>query len=265
MEYWILFAIGVVITIGTRIAIYYITDYYDIDDCNLIVKILIHVFVSVCVCLVGGILVGKWIGMIAFSEVKSFWDWAIIIPLFICVPACLTYFVGSWIMKFESFNHLSIVCFVIIYIVSVVGWSISIYKYNSNIETNTENVVNARCERQLLYFCNVPVQKVSGNVKGISTLGFGKIDGKVSTTDELTYWYLNNDGNGLSDTALTANSIIDFIEEGENISPYVEVIEYCDKTTTINHNNGKTSIEKNNLWTKYIFHLPKTIMQYNLN
>lgn len=265
MEFWVLFAIGMVITIGTRIAIYYITDYDDIDEYNIIVKILLHIFVSICVSLVGGILVGKWIGMIDFSEVKSFWEWAIIIPFFICLPVCLTYFVGSWIMNFEAFNCHSVICFVLVYIISVVGWSISISNYNRNIERNTENIINEKQERKLLYFCNVPVQKVSGNVKGSSTLGIGKVDGKVTTADELTYWYLNNDGNGISDTALTANSIIDFIEEGENISPYVELIEYCDKTTTINHNNGKISVEKKNIWTKYIFHFPKTIMQYNLN
>jgi len=266
MEYWVLFVIGIVITVGTRIAIYFMTYYdEDIDECNKISRILIHIFVAICINLVGGIIVGKWIGVIDFSEVKGFLAWAGVI-FGICFPVVLTYIVGSLIMNFDAFNEKSNICFIIIYIISVIFWSISICNYNANIETNTEkNIINTKYERQLLYFCNVPVQKVSGNVKGSSTLGFGNVDGKVTTKDELTYWYLNEHGDGMYDTALTDNSIIDFIEEEDNIEPYVEIIEYCDKKITENHNNGKISIEKNNLWTQYVFHLPKSIMQYNLN
>ena len=267
MEYWILFTIGVVITIGTRIAIYFMTYYDDdIDECNLISRILIHIFVAICISLVGGIIVGKWIGILQLSEISGFLDWLLTIVFAIFLPVGLTYIVGSWIMKFDAFNDRSVICFIIIYVISVVGWSISICNYNSNIEVSTEKaIINTKQERQLLYFCNVPVQKVSGNIKGRSMLGTGKVKGDVITTDELTYWYLNENGDGISDTALSANSVIDFIEEGEDVNPYVEIIEYCDKKTTTNNNNGQVSIEKNNLWTKYVFHLPKDIMEYNLN
>lgn len=266
MEYWGLFIIGVFITIGARIGIYFMTYCDDdIDDCNLIPRVLIHGLVAICVSLVGGILVGKWIGVINFSTIKSIWEWAVVIILGIGLPVFLTYIVGSFIMKFEAFNGVSNVCFLIIYVISVIGWSIAICNYNSNIEINTETVAKTKYERQLLYFCNVPVQKVSGNVKGISTLGTGRVKGSVTTTDELTYWYLNDNGDGLSGTALTANSIINFIEDGEDINPYVEIIEHYDEITTTNNNNGITSTEKKNSWIQYVFHLPKDIMQYNLN
>jgi len=266
MEYWVLFAIGMVVTIGTRIAIYFMTYYTDdIDECNKIPRIIIHICVAICISLVGGIIVGKWIGILNLAEAKGFFSWLFIIIFCICIPVVLTYVVGSWIMNFDVFNEKSNLLFIIIYIISVVGWSLSICNYNSNIETNTETVANVKSERQLLYFCNVPVQKVSGNIKGHSTLGTGSIKGNVTTTDELTYWYLNDNGDGLSDTALIANSVIDFIEDGEDVNPYLEIIEYCDKKTTINNNNGKVTVEKSNLRTQYIFHLPKSIMQYNLN
>lgn len=266
MEYWVLFAIGIVIAIGTRIAIYFITDYNEcIDGCNKITRIIIHILVAISIVLVGGIIVGKWIGTIRFSEINGFLDWLITIVFGICVPMILTYVVGSWIMNFEAFSEVSVFLFIVIYIVAALGLSILIGKYNSNIDITTETIINTKQERQLLYFCNVPVQKVSGNVRGHSTLGTGRVKGDITTTDELTYWYLNETGEGMSDTALTANSLIDFIEDGEDVDPYVEIIEYCDKKTTKNNNNGKVSIEKNNSWTQYVFHLPKDIMQYNLN
>ena len=96
---------------------------------------------------------------------------------------------------------------------------------------------------------------------------FKTYSGKITTTDTLPYWYLNEKGNGTYDSAPTKNSEIIFIENGE--SPYLEIIHYSSQKVKIDHNNNDT---KSNIFNsektsskKYNFYLPKDIMQYNLN
>ena len=62
----------------------------------------------------------------------------------------------------------------------------------------------------------IPVQNTSGTIS--------RSRGTIQTTDNLTYWYLNENGEGTFDSALAENSNIVFLEESQ--SPYVEIVVY---------------------------------------
>lgn len=87
--------------------------------------------------------------------------------------------------------------------------------------------------RKLAFFYNIPVQKISGSVSMYRGTG----SGSINTTDEITYWYINENGEGIYDTAPAKSSKIVFLEE-DTIS-YVEICSYCKYKKEINHNNGK--------------------------
>ncbi|MGN1301618.1 MAG: hypothetical protein ACI4U9_03745, partial [Clostridia bacterium] len=184
------------------------------------------------------------------------------------IPAILTYLVGFNVLGLNHFDNFGTqLCFLVVFIVSIIGWTIPISKHNieyyQNIEVTTETIMVQDQKRQLLYFCNIPVQEISGSVSGSSSFGFGSVSGKTSTSNELPYWYANENGEGKYDSALASSSTIVFIEDGEK--PYVEIITSRNQTTTTNHNNGTESITTNSEWTQYIFYLPEAVMQYPLS
>lgn len=263
MIFWILWVIGIVITIITKCLldksmkknIPFMTEKY-ISELKQETQILLHLLVVVCIILVGGIAVAKFVGM--FYEVP-FWG-QILISI---IPAFLTYIVGYWILELDDFDDArSQFCFVLVFIISILGWTILINNYNRNIENVTEVILEQTQERNLLYFCNVPVQEITGEVNGSSFILGGSVSGSIDTTHELTYWYANENGNGLFDTAPANFSEIEFLEEG---TPYVELLNYYQYEKRVDHNTGLERVYEENRWTQYVFHLPKTIMQYTLD
>lgn len=262
MEFWVLWLIGMVIVAGTRIAINFCIRDTEIYIESKVARIIINLFVIICIVLVGGITVGKFCGMFDLSSLSLSNKGDIIVLIvwisLTLVGAGLTYFVGFHVLGLYYFDNQKWlhICFVIIFIISIVGWTIPISKYNANIETNEETIVEKE-ERPLLYFNNIPVQEISG----YSFAGTGS----TSTKNELPYWYLDKSGKGVYDSVPTKIAKLTFIEDDE--SPYLEISYYSIKTTTINHNNGKekTRIRTDETRTEYNFYLPKSIMDYNLN
>lgn len=262
MIFWILWIIGIVITIITKFSI---NKSIEKGKCNekyisqleQKTQILLHLLVIVCIILVGGIAVAKFVGM--FYRVP-FWG-QILIGI---IPAFFTYMVGYMILGLWDFGDIrSQFCFVLVFIISIFGWTILINNYNRNIEDVTEVIIEQTQERKLLYFCNVPVQEITGEVNGSSSILGGSVSGSIDTTHELTYWYVNESGKGLFDTSPANSSEIEFLEEGE--TPYVELLYYYQCQKRIDHNTGSETIYEQNRWTQYVFHLPKTIMQYTLD
>ena len=260
MIFWILWVIGIVITIITKYLlneslkknIPFMTEKY-ISETKQETQILLHLLVVVCIILVGGIAVAKFVGM--FYE-SPFWK-QILIGI---IPALVTYCVGYMILSLDDFNDVrSHFCFVVVFIIATIGWTILINNYNRNIEDVTEVIVEQTQERNLLYFCNVPVQEITGEVNGS---GSGSVSGSINTTHELTYWYANESGKGLFDVVPANSSEIEFLEEG---TPYVELLNYYQCKKRIDHNIGLEYVYEENRWTQYVFHLPKTIMQYTLD
>ena len=264
MGFWF---IRIAIVIGTRIAINLFSRNVDIyNNNNKAVKITINLLIIICIVIVGGKVVGKWIGNFANFDGSS--ATMIELILFIVfvgaltrIGAVITYVVVYFLLGLYYFERQWL--FVVVFIVSIIGWSIPICQYNRNIETTTQTVVESQTERKLLYFCNIPVQKVSGEISGDFILGSGRISGEITTSDNLPYWYLNENGEGTFDSVLATASKIVFIDD--NQSPYVEIVVYSTQIVSKNHNNGTEKITTDKTWTEYNFYLPKAIMQYNLN
>mgnify|MGYP006070971935 FL=1 len=261
MEFWVLWFIGIGITIGTRIAIYLLISshsYYSIEERSKRMQVIMNLLAIICIILVGGIANGKWLSI--FPDVEMRIWYYILVAI---VPAFFTYFVGYFVLGLYYFSSkISQVIFIVVFIISIIGWTIPICNYNRNIETITETIITSTQERKLLYFCNIPVQEISGNIYGHSVLGSGNISGSISTLDELSYWYANENNEGKYDTAEVSSSKIVFISDEEK--PYIEIISYSTYTKTINHNNGREDTRPDKVWEEYIFYLPEAIMQYEL-
>lgn len=264
MEFWVLWFIGIVITIGTRIAINSLTGDYEFFDSYYIearskpTQIIMNVLTSICIILVGGIANAKWLGNFAGEE--RIWVYI----LAAIIPALCTYVIGSCLLGIYHFsNTISQIVFIVVFIISIIGWTIPICNYNRNIETITETTITSTQERKLLYFCNIPVQEISGKISASLLLGTGSISGSISTSDELSYWYANENNEGKYGSVNASDSKIVFISNEEK--PYLEIISYSTYTKTINHNNGKEDTRTNKEWQEYIFYLPEAIMQYSLD
>lgn len=268
MKFWVLWGVGFAIAIATGITIAKIS--HDTYNNNKSVQILIKLLVAISVCLTGGIFIGKWIGFWINSNVWSYYN-SMPVSIFLVLGisvltiflAGLTYWVG-----FNLVLNLSIYfdgdeelfykkLFVSVFIFSIIGWSILICRYNLNIKTTTETVTESKEERNILYIGNIPIQNVSGEIYGSRY----HISGEITTSDEIPYWYLNQNGDGVYDTAESTSSKIKFIEEGE--VSRVEIIIYATQKIIRNNNNGTEKISTIKKWKEYTFFVPKYIMEHH--
>jgi len=147
----------------------------------------------------------------------------------------------------------------IVIVLSITFWFFPTYNYNKNIESRVETVAVSSEKRELIYFCNIPVQHVSGHIEGTTILGTGHISGEISTSDTLPYWYEDKNDEGIYDTAPAQESKLVFVENIEK--PYLDIVVYGKQITRTNHNNGKVSKRVENKYTQYIFYLPASLKQ----
>ena len=137
-------------------------------------------------------------------------------------------------------------------------------EYNSKIVTTMENevIISEETRGPLTYFCNIPVQNVSGSVSGSSSLFGGSVNGSISTMDNLVYWYLKGE-EGVCDSAPAKSSKMIPLQEGE--MPYLKIITYCNREKTVNGNTGEVSYRVTKEWTEYEFYLPKEVVEGQFN
>lgn len=244
MGLWKIWLIGLAITIVTSILIHTKAKIH---------RFFVDILVVVDIAIVGGIAEG----------------WAIGLADIYLLPAFLIWLVGAPVLGIfgeDQFRPFEIVLFILAFIIASACWAKPFTNYFNNFENINETIVVDEKEQQLLYFCNIPVQQVSGSISGDVSGSIlwidGEISGSISTSEKLPYWYLNENGDGKYNSVPTNSSKIKFIGEGEK--PRVEVITYREQTRRINHNNGEeiTAIESE--WKEYIFYLPEAIMQYPL-
>ena len=259
MAFWVLLFIGIAIAIGTRIAIGVITsdneyeDTYYIEARNKHTQIIMNVLVIISIILVGGISNGKFLGI--FVNVQKIWIYIVLA----IVPAVISYVIVFFGLSLYHFSKIiSHIIFIVVFIISIIGWTIPICNYNRNIEEIEITTISSTEERNLLYFCNIPVQEVSGEISGSNF----NVSGNISTSDELPYWYINEKNEGKYDSSEATYSTIIFISEEEN--PHVEIISYSTDIKTINHNNGKEKTKNEKKWKEYIYYLPEEFKQYIL-
>ncbi len=267
MKFWYYWFVGIAITIITRIGINLLSydsdirayDHdHDYEWKSNDVEFLMHIPVFICISLVGGIAVAKCLSTLGSNP--NIWDYIFALVL----GGIITYMVGWLILGLYHFERLvSQICFVVVFIISVLFWTISINNYNKNIETTTEIVTTSTEERELLYFNNIPVQNVSGHIEGSSTIFAGSVSGNIKTTDEIPYWYIDKEGNGKYDKAQATSSTLNIASE--NDSPYVKITSYSKQKKTIDHNTGEELVEVLTTWKEYIFYLPEEVMQYPIN
>lgn len=229
-------------------------------------KVFIDILVAIDVVTAGGIAEGYAI-YIAF--VKLYQESLLLSILVFLGMSILIYTlspISFLIINKDRYKLLEIVAFTLVFIIASVCWAQPITNYFNNIEKIDETLVIDEQENQLLYFCNIPVQQlsgsISGNLSGSALWAGGNISGSISTLEELQYWYLNGNGEGEYESAPTNSSKIRFIEENEQT--YVKVITYRNQIRTVNHNNGEETTVIQSEWQEYIFYLPQAIMQYPL-
>lgn len=273
MRFWKFWFIGIGITVLTRILItYLVRNNKPIEERSRLLQMTLNILANICIILVGGILVGHCIGtLIVDINVGDLEVWEyIVIIVFIGLISRLVYILGHAILGLHHFtSKRSQKTFVMVFIVAMILWSIPIYSHMQYIKANTDIVADTAVEKQeerkLLYFCNVPVQDVSGKISGDWILGNGSVSGDISTLDELSYWYMNKNNEGFYDTAPAKYSHIVFIKEDE--TPYVEICSYYKFEKSINNIDQTEKIVEGTekRWTEYTFYLPEKIMQYSLN
>ena len=257
MEFWILWVIGIVITIVTRVLLES-DSWYNVEEFDRVKRIIVTVLAIISIILVGGIANGLWLGLFAREDIGI--GGYIIAGI---IPAIMTYFVGSFILGLDHFtSEITHVIFIVFFIISIIGWSVVITDYNRNIDVITETVLTSTEERNLLYFCSIPVQDISENNSDSSTYGTIDVSENITATDELSYWYSNGEDEGLYDSVKSKNSKIVFITEKQQ--PCVTIDSYKTTTSTINNNNGKKDEVTNKEWKEYTFHLPREILNYQL-
>lgn len=268
--YWKLWWIGWIFVAITRLLLCFVKgEEFDEDDRDEFVedkpiayRVVSIMLIFICITLVGGIANGLWLGNFLDKDL-SFWSNLLIAIVGGVAPVLLTYLVGVYVLGLykvrSAFTH---IIFLVVLIVSVVLWSISITNYNQNVEHKETTRISSTDEYDLYYFCNIPVQQITGNIDGSFVLGTGGVSGNISTSEELSYWYDDGTGNGLYDSVNVCDSKIIFIEQGE--TPFVRIITHCKKKMKMDNNVGKETVTKEEYWKTYEFHLPKEIMQYNI-
>ncbi len=267
MKFWYYWFVGIAITVVTRIGINRLCperekpilidgrSYSDFEWQSQNVEELMHIPVIICISLVGGIAVAKFL-----SPCGSIWAYI----FGMAIAGGITYVVGWLILGLYHFEKISSqIFFGVVFIISVVCWTIPINNYNENIEKTTEIVTTSTEERELLYFHDIPVQNVSGHIEGSSTLFFGSVSGNIKTTDEIPYWYIDKEGTWKYDKAPATSSELDI--SSENDSPYVKITSYSKQKKTTDHNTGEEHTEVLTTWKEYIFYLPEEVMQYPIN
>ena len=256
MELWGILFVAIAIIV-TRIAVTICQGYTYIYEDYKIARIIINTLLILFMILLGGIPIGHFLGtrfvsffltpMTIEDLIVRIVVWVVTVLISIAVYVGYHFILGLYHFS-ERYRWLQNI-FRIVYVVSIIGWSIIVYQYHSNIETTTQTILQSTEKRNLLSFCNIPVQNISGRIY-------------IDTTDNLPYWYLDENGEGAFDSSPATNSNIVFLED--NQSPYVEIMVYSTQTIEKNHNNGTEKTTTDHTWAEYTFYLPKTIMQYNL-
>ena len=264
MVYWIIWFIGIGITILTRILLNKATECgkVSLEEKSKTTRTILYILSIICIIIVGGIAVTKWIGFITMEAKPSdFKAIDIFFLIFVSVlPALVTFIVGYFVLGLYKFEHTgTFISFILIFIISIVGWYFPINEYNKNIEITTETVIVNKEERELVMYCNIPVQKISGEISGSSLLGTGSVDGKIETTDELPYWYINKSGKFVYDTSPAKSSVITPISEEE--TPKIEIVRYAKQIIRKDNNTGKEKINNEKEWYKYEYYLAESLFK----
>lgn len=219
------------------------------------------IIATICIIIVGGIIVGKFAAM-SLRPVDGYefhtGDYVFSI-IFIIIGMVITYLVGYAIIGLYLFEKKwEQIYFVVVFIISVIGWSAFIFHCNNNVETIEQSIPTTTENLTLVYFCNIPVQNIeeSSSENGVDS------SETITVSENVSYWYLNGNGEAVFGTANAKSSKIVFI--GNDEEPYVTITNYESQKITIDHNIVEKQVEVTGTWTQYVFYLPEAIKGYTL-
>lgn len=270
MYFWMLWGIGWIFVVLTRILLNTVcADGKELDRKPLAIRSVIQFFMIICIVLVGGIANGLLLGICCLSGVIERTAEVMIIVSLSCgiIPAALTYFVGYIALGLyhvrSKFMHM---VFVVVFVLSIVCWTIPIDRHYNNVVTETRTSVTSTVDKELIYFCGISTQVISEHGMKSSANGSSfikEIEGESTAFDELPYWYMNENGEVLYDSADAYNSRLVFLMEEE--TPYVRIITHTTQKVQKDNNTGKEIVIEESSWREYEFNLPAEIMRYNIN
>lgn len=225
----------------------------------------LHLSVMFCIATVGGIIDAFWMAPLWFGLKRAEFigiEYIAVLAgclLFFVLPAFLTYVVGYWIMGLCRYTKkYSQLIFVVTFLVSIIFFCNYIGKCDANVEITieTEQVTE---ERELIFFHEIPLQDISGELQGNFTRGNGEVSGEIFSKDTVTYLYFNEEGKGEWDFAPVENADITFITEQD--TPKVVVVTNISKEIRKDSNTGKTEVLTENTSYEYHFYLPRILIQ----
>ena len=169
-----------------------------------------------------GHLIELYIQILQYYNNKTIFEF-FIAPISFLFLIVMTASIGYWILGLNEverineirdlINRIPII-YACIFIIGTGIWAGIFNNYNNNIE-HIQETITIREERQLISFCNIPVQEISGSISGSFVLGTGSVHGDISTSNELPYWYMNENGEGKYDSAIANNSKIIFFNDNQ--------------------------------------------------
>lgn len=150
------------------------------------------------------------------------------------------------------YKTISRVILKISFVISIVGWIGIFYIYDLDIEVVTETFTETE-ERELLSFNNIPIKDVSGHI--------GRFHGEITSTDEIPYWYLDDNNEGIYGSAPPSDSKIKLVEDDE--TSYLEIVTSTTVTTEYNNYNGTQRTLNEETSEEYKFYLPQSQFSNN--
>lgn len=215
-------------------------------------RLFLHIFVYIAIILGPGLFIANIISI--FDSVQL---WSLI---FIGMLAFIAYYVTYLILGLRFDNKKSHISFLCVFIISAICWLFLINAYNQNVEYIKDvETVNWTGKWELIDFCGIPVQNLSGEIDMSSGLISENASGSINTTYELTYWYVNENGEWVFNAVPTDDSVAVPIEEGE--TPYIIIKSYHKCYAKYIDHNINFEIERYPWdYTKYVFHIPEEVI-----
>ena len=249
---------GLIMTIATSI----LTHNEKLNRKFKVNHIIMVILVIFEVAIVGGIPQG-W----ATADIITVPDDIIVVIFLTLVVACLIWLVGATALGiFSHFKRVEIVIFVCVYIISSICFTQVYFNYNNNIEYIHETVTIDEQNYLLMSFDGKPVQHISGNISGHSSGSLrwesGDIQGSISTSDKIPYWYYDANGDCQFNSVEANVCKLRPVGEGQEV-PLVVITTFRIQTKELNHNTGEEKVTVKGEWKQYLFILPPEFFPLN--
>ena len=238
--------------------------------------ILSDLIVLICDMVTGGTLLAGYVYEVIYRPdptmawANNFMGSMIMILLGIGIPTIAIFAFGCLIAAVNKSKN-PIVMFVlcsVMLLVSAFAWFNILQQNDDTLMIHTYIEEEVIQEREVMYFSHIPntvvQQDTSGKVFGLTLFGNGVVYGSIDTdfvrSDELTYWYVNKDGNSCIDFAPAKKTSI--VPIAENEKPYMKVVKYSTWQNIVDEKTGEQITKKTGeTWTTYYFYIPEGYTQ----